>query len=167
MAFLRFGWVRFQILRIPRQGSVLWYILRCGSCGYKNSSMLRCGSVQFPDVGNPTARFGYIWNPSMRFGAGFLFRKTYGAVRCGFQDAKKLRCGAVRLTAPNRTVKNPDKKTAAVSIGDRHRCLVEELKPLQATGGSTGVHCCCCCCCCSHINSLTKKSVVTQKVLEP
>ena len=65
--------------------------------------MLRCGSVPFSDVGNPTVRFGSIRNPTVRFGTVFLFRKTYGALRCGFQEANILRCGVVRLTAPNRT----------------------------------------------------------------
>ena len=58
--------------------------------------MLRCGSVRFSDVVNPTVRFVYILFPTVRLGAVFRNRKTYGAVRCGFQEGKK----------ENRTVKN-------------------------------------------------------------
>ena len=77
--------------------------------------MLRCGSVRFSDVVNPTVRFGYILRPTVRFGAVFQHRKTYGAVRFGFEEGKNLtvRFGAVNRTEPhrtdrtNRTVKNP------------------------------------------------------------
>ena len=79
-------------------------------CGLQILEVLRCGSVRFSDVVNPTVRFGYFLCPTVRFGAVFRYRKTYGAMRCGalFKRAKILRCGAVRcgavrLTAPNRT----------------------------------------------------------------
>ena len=49
--------------------------------------MLRCGSVRFLDV-NPTVRFGHILYPTVRFGAAFQYRKTYGAVRFGFEEGK-------------------------------------------------------------------------------
>ena len=67
--------------------------------------MLRCGSVRFSDVVNPTVRFGYVLCPTVRCGAVSQHRKTYGAVRCGsvLKRAKMLRCGSVRLTAQNRT----------------------------------------------------------------
>ena len=78
--------------------------------------MLRCGSVRFSDLVNPTVRFGYIVFSTVRFGAVFRYRKTYGAVRCGFQERQNptVRFGAVNRTEPhrtdrkNRTVKNPE-----------------------------------------------------------
>ena len=46
--------------------------------------MLRCNSVRFSDVVNPTVPFSYILCPTVgMFGAVFQYRKTYGAVRCG------------------------------------------------------------------------------------
>ena len=81
--------------------------------------MLRCVSVRISDVVNPTVRFGYILCPTVRFGAVFRYRKTYGAVRFGFEEGKNptVRFGAVgavdrtephRTDRKNRTVKNPD-----------------------------------------------------------
>ena len=79
--------------------------------------MLRCRSVLFSDVVNPTVRFGYILYPTARFCAVFRHRQTHGAVRCGFQEGKNptVRYGADNRTEPlrtdrkNRTVKNPEK----------------------------------------------------------
>ena len=67
--------------------------------------MLRCGSVRFEDVVNPTVRFGYISCPTVRFGVVFQHRKTYGAVRFGFAEGKNptVRFGAVNRTEPHRT----------------------------------------------------------------
>ena len=67
-------------------------------------NVLRCGSVRFIDVVNPTVRCDFDGLPTVRFGAVFRYRKTYGAVWCGavFKRAKIQRCGAVGLTAPNR-----------------------------------------------------------------
>ena len=42
---------------------------------WKKSEILRCGSVPF----------SFIVNPTVRFGAVFKNRKSYGAVRCGYQ----------------------------------------------------------------------------------
>ena len=72
--------------------------------------MLQCGLVRFSGVVNPTVRFGYILFRTVRFGAGFQYRKTYGAVRFGFEGGKNLRCSSLRLSAPNRT--EPIGKTA-------------------------------------------------------
>ena len=73
--------------------------------------MLRCGSVRFSDVVNPTVRFGYILCPTVRFGAIFQYRKAYGAVRFGFEEGKNptVRFGAVphRTGRKKLTVKNP------------------------------------------------------------
>ena len=44
---------------------------------------VRFGSVRFLDVVNPTVRFGVVLCPMVRFGAVFLYRQTYGTVRCG------------------------------------------------------------------------------------
>ena len=46
-------------------------------------------------------RFGFEEgkNPTVRFGAVFQYGNTYGAVRFGFEEGKNL---TVRLTAPNR-----------------------------------------------------------------
>ena len=77
--------------------------------------MLRCGSVRFSDVVNPTVRFGHILCPTVRFGTVFQYhnRRTYGAVRFGFEEGKNptVRFGAVephRTDRKYRTVKNPD-----------------------------------------------------------
>ena len=64
---------------------------------------------------NPTVRFVYNLCPTVRFGAVFQYRKTCGAVRCGFKEGKDptVRFDAVNHTEPhrtdrkNRTVKNP------------------------------------------------------------
>ena len=72
--------------------------------------MLRCGSVQFSEVVNPTVRFGYILCPTVRFGAVFRYIVKH-AVRCGADLEGKIptvRCGAVNRTEPHRT----DRKTA-------------------------------------------------------
>ena len=76
--------------------------------------------MRFSKLGNLTVRFGYFWTPTVRFGAIFLFfRKTYGAVRSGFQEAKILRSGAVcgwpHRTAPNRYEK-PHRKEPWFSL---------------------------------------------------
>ena len=42
-----------------------------------------------------TVRCGFNGIPTVRFGALFRNRKTYGAVRCGFSDAVKPTCGSV------------------------------------------------------------------------
>ena len=54
--------------------------------------MLRCGLVRFSDVVNPTVRFGAV----------FRYRKTYGAVRFGFEEGKNptVRFGAVNVKSP-------------------------------------------------------------------
>ena len=67
--------------------------------------MLRCVSVRISDVVNPTVRFGAV----------FRYRKTYGAVLFDFEEGKNptVRFGAVNHTEPhrtdrkNRTVKKP------------------------------------------------------------
>ena len=78
--------------------------------------MLRCGSVRFSDILNPTVRFGYVLRPTVRFGAVVHYRKSCGAVRFGFEQGKNpaVRFGAVNrtepmLTAPNRWEK-PQRK---------------------------------------------------------
>ena len=66
--------------------------------------MLRCGSVRFSDVVNPTVRFGHILCPTVRFGTVFQYhnRRTYGAVRFGFEEGKNptVRFGAVNVKSP-------------------------------------------------------------------
>ena len=50
--------------------------------------MLRCGSVRFSDSVQATVRFGAV----------FINRKYYGAVRCGLQMSVTLRCGSARFS---------------------------------------------------------------------
>ena len=72
----------------------------------------------------------------MRFGAVFLFRKTYGAVPCGFQEAKIVRCGAVnemhRTDRKIRTVKDPLKKEIKRQIKNKEKIIV--LPPRRGCG---------------------------------
>ena len=94
-----------------------WYSYGAVRFGFKKSGILRCGSVQFSDIGNSTVRFG----------AFSRCREPYGAVGCGFPISSNLPCGAfsigqessVRLGAVNctgphqtdrkkRTARNPD-----------------------------------------------------------
>ena len=51
----------------------------------KKLEIFRCGSVRFSGVGNPTVRFGAVIYLTVRLGAVFKNRKSYGAVRCSFQ----------------------------------------------------------------------------------
>ena len=46
-------------------------------CGFKKAKILRCGSMRFSDVVNPTVRFGAVLKN----------RKSYGVIRCGFQKS--------------------------------------------------------------------------------
>ena len=76
-------------------------------CGFQILEILRCGSVLFAEIANATVRFGAVFTCepygalrlyfmyTVRFGAVFRYRKTYGAVRCGFQEGKNstVRCG--------------------------------------------------------------------------
>ena len=76
-------------------------------CDFKKAEILRCGSVRFSDIVNPTVRFGAVIYPTVRFGAVLENRKcygtvrcfhvSYGAVRCGFQKSGILRCSSVRF----------------------------------------------------------------------
>ena len=63
--------------------------------------------MRFSDVVHHTVRFGSIFCPVVRFGAIFQYRKTYDAVRFGFEKGKNP---TVRLTTPDRT--EPIVKTA-------------------------------------------------------
>ena len=54
-------------------------------CAFKKAEILRCGSVRFSDFVNPTVRFGAVIYPTVLLGAVLKIRKSYGAVRCGFQ----------------------------------------------------------------------------------
>ena len=47
-------------------------VLKSAKSGFENSKMLRCGSVRFSEIRNPTVRFGAV----------FRYSKSYGAVRC-------------------------------------------------------------------------------------
>ena len=53
-------------------------------CGFQILEILRCGSVLFSNIVNPTVRFGCILCPKVRFGAVFRDGKTHDAMRCGF-----------------------------------------------------------------------------------
>ena len=59
--------------------------LRLDSVPFTKSGILRCGSVRFSDIGNPTVRFGAVIYHTVRFDAVFRNRKCDDAVRCGFQ----------------------------------------------------------------------------------
>ena len=78
--------------------------VRCCDISY---GVVRCG---FAKIGNPTVRFGAVFrsrnltvrfsekrNPTVRFGAVFRYRKSYGAVRCGFHKSEIPRCGSARF----------------------------------------------------------------------
>ena len=64
-----------------------WHSYGAVRRGVRKSGILRCGSVRFSNVVNPTVRFGAV----------FQYRKTYGAVRFGFEEGKSptVRFGAV------------------------------------------------------------------------
>ena len=51
-------------------------------CVFKKAEILRCGSVRFSNVVNPTVWFGAVIYPTVRFGAVFKYCKSYGLVRC-------------------------------------------------------------------------------------
>ena len=51
------------------------------------STILRCGSVQFKEIGNLTVRFGAVIYLTVRFGAAWRNGKSYGAALCGFQKS--------------------------------------------------------------------------------
>ena len=70
--------------------------LRCGSVRFKKSGILRCGLVRFSDAVNPSAWFGAVIYPTVRFGVVLKYRKCDASVRCGFQMLSgTLRCGSV------------------------------------------------------------------------
>ena len=83
---------------------------------------MRCGAVQ--KMANPTVRFCSV----------LKIRKSYGAVRCGFENSKILQCGSVRfqkmanLTVRFCSVLKIRKSYEAV------RCVFENSKILR--GGS-------------------------------
>ena len=93
----------FQILEILRCDVVLWYTRRCGSVCvcvcvcffFEKFKMLRCGSVRFWKIRNPTVWFGAVIYPTVLFSAVFRYRKSYGAVRCC-----DVSYGAVRRSSP-------------------------------------------------------------------
>ena len=54
-------------------------------CGFLKSKILRSDSVRFLDVVNPMVRCGAVIYPTVRFGSVEKNRKSYDAVRCGFE----------------------------------------------------------------------------------
>ena len=53
--------------------------------GFKKAEILRCGSVRFSDILNPTVRCSVVEYHPARFGAVLNNREFYDAVRCGFE----------------------------------------------------------------------------------
>ena len=60
--------------------------------------MLRCGSVRFRKIENPTVPFGAFFESRKWYGAVRCFHVSYGAVWCGFHKSGILWCGSVRLS---------------------------------------------------------------------
>ena len=50
-------------------------------CGFKEAEILRCGSVRFSGIVNPTVRFGAVIYPTVRFGA--VLKIVNATVRLG------------------------------------------------------------------------------------
>ena len=61
-----------------------WHSYGAVRRSFKQSGILRCGSVWFSDFVSPTVRFGAVIYPTVRFGAVFRIRECYSAVWCGF-----------------------------------------------------------------------------------
>ena len=59
------------------------------------SEILRCGSVRFSGIANPAVRFDFVIYSTVRLGAVFKNRKSYGAVRYGLRKSEILPCGSV------------------------------------------------------------------------
>ena len=85
-------------MRYPKKIPGLFTVIRHGEvffirrsygpvrCGFKKGEVLRCGSVRFSDIANPTVRCGAaVIYPTVRFGAVLKNRKSYVTVRCGFE----------------------------------------------------------------------------------
>ena len=53
-----------------------WHSYGADRCGFRKSGTLRCVSVRFSDIGNPTVRFGAV----------FKYREPYCAVRLYFMS---------------------------------------------------------------------------------
>ena len=52
-------------------------------CGFQKPEILRCGSVRFSKIGNPTVRFGAVLENRKSYGAVRFSDISYGPVRFG------------------------------------------------------------------------------------
>ena len=81
------------------KSETLRYTVRCV---FKESLILRCDSVRFSDIVSPTVRFRAVIYLTVRFGAVLKDRKSYGAIRCGFQKSEIFgsHCGFPKPAIP-------------------------------------------------------------------
>ena len=92
-----------------------------------------------------TVRCGFGGIPTVRFGAVFRKRKTYGAVLVWFQTSENTRCGAVRFSETRKpTVRfgaifRYRKTYGVVRCGfqEGKRPTIDSLIPDRETQGST------------------------------